>query len=64
MTEKMDAPELMEWLAYYTLQDEDKFKEVSAKVEAEKSDFYHADKMRQFLSSLAPLKTKKINGTD
>ena len=64
MTEKMDAPELMEWLAYFTLQDEDKYKEVSMQIEAEKSDFYHATKMRQFLNSIRPSKTKKTNGAD
>lgn len=58
LSEKMDAQELMEWVAYYKLQDEDELKRLTLEVESTKSIQYHADNMRNFLGALQPTKIK------
>lgn len=52
--EKMDAAELMEWAAYFRLQNEAGAREVQALVDEERSMDEKASLIRSFLSSLRP----------
>jgi hypothetical protein len=52
--DKMDASELMEWVAYFKIQDPEEANRINDIVESEKSDEYHADKMRAFLNTIRP----------
>jgi len=54
MAKKMDASEMMEWVAYFKLQDPEEARRIYDIVESEKSDAYHADKMRAFLQTIRP----------
>jgi hypothetical protein len=57
LSEKMDAVELMEWLAYFKLKDKEEFDRLHLEIEKTKSDEYHANKLRDFLIALSPMAT-------
>jgi len=57
LSEKMDAIELMEWLAYYKLKDEKEFERLQLEIDKSKSDEYHANKLRDFFTTLSPMAT-------
>lgn len=56
LSEKMDAVELMEWLAYYKLKDDKEFERLTLEIDKTKSDEHHANRLREFFNSLAPKK--------
>lgn len=49
--ERMDASELMEWVAYYNTQDEESIAKIQAQIDEEASENEKLDKLRNFLST-------------
>ena len=58
--ERMDAPELMEWLAYYKLKDEKEMERLNLELQQEKSDAERAESLRNFFMALTPNATTSI----
>lgn len=60
LTTKMDASELMEWVAFFQLEDEDVATRYKNEVELEKPMEERAVGIRQFLSTIRPNKSPPI----
>lgn len=51
MGDRMDASELMEWVAYYNTQDEESVAKIQLKIDSEASEQEKLDKFRAFLNT-------------
>jgi hypothetical protein len=55
----MDAPEFMEWMAYFTAQNPEEVIRLNNQISSEQDILYHQNQMRNFFSQLT---SKKRNG--
>ena len=56
LSRKMSAAELMEWAAYFKLQDEAGLKEIQLKIAEERTAEETSDLLRAFFSTIRPTK--------
>jgi hypothetical protein len=54
--QEMDAPEFMEWMAYYMIKDEKEVTRLNNQIASEKDVLYHQQQMRSFFQNLTKRK--------